>query len=1102
MKNPILSSQSKKHKTNPIPQEESLLKLGQELFGSLKQTGRRPTGRRPTGRRPKASSTVSVGQTLKEHQTNLFSKKEWYGKLMRWTLSSPSFKTPLFRFVDVFPVLKNQQDIFFFLNEYLGSQAGGSAPWALKHTISFLYMLNQKMPAIPLLKKSQPFITNLVCKQMKAMSSLFIVGEDFDSAWPILKQMQKNGFGWTLDLLGEAVLSSEEAQFYQNRYWQIIDQLSPEVKQKEPNEHKASPAMRAGLSNGAGLAITAEMDKDETGDLIPQANISVKVSSLDSQIQNVSWDFSKERLKKKLRVLFQKAVDKGVFINIDMEQYVYKDMTLSVWTELIMEKEFKNYPHFGIVIQAYLKDSLRDLQKLLTLVKVRGVAITVRLVKGAYWDYELIHSRQNMWPCPVYENKWESDMNFEICTNFILKAYPFLRLALGTHNLRSLTYALQRSQELKIPKKALEIQTLYGMAMAINSCLIQKGWRVRQYCPLGVAIPGMAYLVRRLLENTANESFIQNHQTTKQSIAYQLKALTPVGVSQPSLSSGDQTKGVSQNSKNKNQIASSFTLGNSKEYVFQNTPLLDFSISVHRQKFQKALEKWKSRLPLRVPVVIDNQEQYTAHTFKRENPSYPSEKVVVVSQADKSLCTKAIQSAKKSFISYSQTSAKKRCQMLMSLADKIEANRYSLAALQVLEVGKSWAGADGDVCEAIDFCRYYSKEMGRLSKSHSTAKVLGEESFYSYHPRGVALVIAPWNFPLAILTGMTVASLVTGNTVLIKPAEQSSATAYELMKLLIECGYPLGTVQFLPGIGEETGAFLVEQTETELIAFTGSKETGTAILEKANQVFSRKNKLKRCVVEMGGKNAIIVDESADLDIAVAGVVESAFGFQGQKCSACSRVIVAKSIEKLFAERLLQAIQSWTIGPAEKPESRLGPVVDFLAFQKVQSYIEQGKKIACLISKEGRVPAEGYFISPAVFNKVPNNSPLLKEEIFGPVLVLIPFEDLDQAIQVANKTEFALTAGFYSRSPSRIKKAKQSLLAGNIYINRACTGALVERHPFGGFKMSGLGPKAGGPDYLIQFMNSKVVTENTVRRGFSPHLLNNSSANKEQTKSKQ
>ena len=1016
--------------------DDSILQLGMELFGSIK-----------------------------EPQKNLFSKKWWYGNLMQWTLANPTFKTPLFRFVDVFPSLNKKEDIPFFLNEYFKRNKKDK-----DHLIP--PVLNKGIAFLP-----PSLLSSFISKQMTEMARLFIIGEDLPSILPTLERMRKNNSAFTLDLLGEATLSEKEAMIYQNCYLKIINQLHDQVKNWNHNPL---------------------IDEDENGESIPKANISVKISSLDSQIFTVAWEESKKRIKNKLRILFQKAIDTNTFINIDMEQYEHKNLTLEIFKELISESEFKDYPHFGIVIQTYLKDSLNDLQDFCRFIKQHSSPIHIRLVKGAYWDYELIHAKQHNWPCPIFLNKWESDLQFETCAELILKSYPHLRLSLGSHNIRSLAYVLSLAQDLPIPKKAIEIQTLYGMAPAINTQLIKNGWRVRQYCPIGTPIPGMAYLVRRLLENTANESFIRSWRNNN--IVDLLKP--PKEKNQKKFPSSASIAKYKNNTKTliptlfekRDPISPSSeenTSSKSKKIKsggFMNTAPLDFSIASHRQKFQVAIEEWQKKLPLHIPILINNKTKTSTEKIKRENPSYPSQTIAFVSQANKENCDQAVQQALQQFSYWSQTPVSQRCKLLISLANKLEARRYNLAALQVLEVGKSWKAADADVCEAIDFCRYYAQEMSTLEKPRLTDPVLGEENFYSWRARGLALVIAPWNFPLAILTGMTTACLVTGNTVLIKPAEQSSATAYELIKLLVECGLPEGVAQFLPGKGEETGAYLVEQKETELIVFTGSREVGCAILEKANQVSRHQNKLKKCIIEMGGKNAIIVDDSADLDIAVAGVLESAFEFQGQKCSACSRVLVAETIETLFTERLVSAIESLTIGPAEKPEAWIGPVIDSLAVKKINSYIAEGEKSAQLISKKLSCPKEGYFINPVLFNQVPPDSPLLTEEIFGPVLVLISFKSLEEAIGIANNTEFALTGGFYSRSPSRIETVKQKLQVGNLYINRNCTGALVKRHPFGGFKMSGLGHKAGGPDYLTQFMNPIVITENTVRRGFSPHLF--------------
>lgn len=439
-------------------EQDTLLKMGTELFG-----------------------------TLKELQKNPLNKKWWYENIMQWTLANPNFKTALFRFVDVFPSLSKKKDIPLFFKEYL--KANNLIPPFLRAGINLL---------------PSSLLSLLISKHTKEIAHLFIAGETPSDILPVLKKIRKNNNAFTIDLLGEATLSEEEARLYQNRYITIMEQMYKQKWNHNP--------------------LT---DKAENGEYLPVANLSLKITSLESQILTVAWEESKKRLKNKLRILFQKAVDTNTFINIDMEQYKYKTLTLELFKELVSEPAFKYYPHFGLVIQAYLKDALEDLRTFSKFLRNHSSPIHIRLVKGAYWDYELIHSRQNNWPCPVYLNKWESDINFEKCATFILQNYPRLRLAVGSHNIRSITHALHLSQQLNIPKKALEIQTLYGMADAINACLSQNGWRVRQYCPIGAPIPGMAYLVRRLLENTANESFIQSWQNTKNNIADMLKPPAP-----------------------------------------------------------------------------------------------------------------------------------------------------------------------------------------------------------------------------------------------------------------------------------------------------------------------------------------------------------------------------------------------------------------------------------------------------------------------------------------------------------------------------------------------------------------------------------------------
>jgi RHH-type proline utilization regulon transcriptional repressor/proline dehydrogenase/delta 1-pyrroline-5-carboxylate dehydrogenase len=381
---------------------------------------------------------------------------------------------------------------------------------------------------------------------------------------------------------------------------------------------------------------------------------------------------------------------------------------------------------------------------------------------------------------------------------------------------------------------------------------------------------------------------------------------------------------------------------------------------------------------------------------------------------------------------------------------------------------------------------YYAHQIRRLS-TPLQCDVPGEENSYFYRPRGVAVVIAPWNFPLAILTGMSVAALVAGNTVVMKPAEQSPVIAAKLMEITREAGVPDGVVNYLPGVGEEIGPVLVKSPDVDVIAFTGSRQVGLAINKQAADHDPRQHCVKRVIAEMGGKNAIIIDEDADLDEAVQGVVYSAFGYAGQKCSACSRVVVLAPCYDAFLARLTGATESLTIGPAEDPGTYVPPVIDKEAQQRIEDYIAIGRT-ECSVAvahNVGDLAKEGFYVGPHVFTDVDPQSRLAQHEIFGPVLAVMKVKDLDQAFAIANNTEYALTGGIYSRSPKNLERARQELQVGNLYLNRGITGALVERHPFGGYKLSGIGSKAGGRDYLLQFLIPINVTENTLRRGFAP-----------------
>jgi RHH-type proline utilization regulon transcriptional repressor/proline dehydrogenase/delta 1-pyrroline-5-carboxylate dehydrogenase len=967
-----------------------------------------------------------IFNSMESEGGSIFNKDWWYGKIMDWSMKNDQFKTQMFRFVDVLPSLQSSAEVSRHMKEYF-SEGGEDIPSIFNMGLG----LGSLAPGL---------MAGAVKKNVTEMARMFITGESGQDALSVLKKSRKNKIAFTADLLGEACLSESEADDYQKTYLDLISHLAADSLKWE-----ASP----------------QIDEDIFGP-IPRVNVSVKLSSLYSQIDVKAWDNSKEKLKERLRPIFNLAIEKNCFVNLDMEQNELKDLTIAVFKDLIMEPAYKSYSHWGVVIQAYLRDSLNDVQMLSEFGKARGVPFTVRLVKGAYWDFETVHAAQQHWPVPVYTIKAESDVNYEDCAEHLLKNAKFIKLAIGSHNVRSVAACMIMAEKYGVDPKAYEIQMLYGMADPIKKALVKMGARVREYAPIGDLLPGMAYLVRRLLENTSNESFLRSK-----------------------FADGVSTETLLRDPREIVQLAKVKTQTKAVSTKFQNEALLDFGIKSHQENLLKALKDLKSNLGKDYPIHINGKDLTTNRWIESKNPSDPAQIIGRVSVASVTEAELAMQAAVQSTTTLKSLPVKTRSEILSKVADIFHRDRMKLIALEVLEAGKTWEEADGDIAEAIDFCRYYAKDMLRINKALSLGNIPGETSFYSYQAKGVSVVIAPWNFPLAILTGMVAGSFVTGNPVIMKPAEQTPIIAYYLMKAFIEAGAPNGSVNLIQGYGEEVGEFLTSHKSTALICFTGSKAVGLHIMNKVGQILPGQKAVKKVICEMGGKNAIIIDNDADLDEAVGGVLYSAFGYQGQKCSAASRVIVLAEAYSRFVERLIEAAKSFKVGASEEPSSYMGPVIDDEAQARILKMIEQAKT-ECKMAFQGQVPSYGYFVPPTIFVDCAPNSRIAQDEIFGPVLAVIKAKNIDDALNIANGTEYALTGGLFSRSPANIEKIKLGFEVGNLYINRGITGAMVERHPFGGFKMSGLGSKTGGPDYLIQFMDPKVVTENTLRRGFAPN----------------
>src|SRR5579864_1356200 len=510
---------------------------------------------------------------------------------------------------------------------------------------------------------------------------------------------------------------------------------------------------------------------------------------------------------------------------------------------------------------------------------------------------------------------------------------------------------------------------------------------------------------------------------------------------------------------------------------FKNEPLTDFSTAENARNMKAALTKVRAELGREYDMVIGNRLIKTTEKIKSVNPAKPSEVVGVFQSAGREHVEPAIQAAAAAFETWKRTSVEQRASLLHTVAGILRERKFEFAAWMVFEVGKNWAEADADIAETIDFAEFYAREALRLAQAKTPTQLPGEADRLIYISLGVAAVIPPWNFPCAIMAGMTMAAIVCGNTVVLKPSHDSPAIAFKFFEALEEAGMPVGVVNFCPGSGSSFGAGLVEHPQTRLVAFTGSKEVGLDINQRAAVPRAGQKWIKRTILEMGGKDSIIVADDANVDSAVEGVVQSAYGFSGQKCSACSRAIVDERIYDVFLARLKDRIQRIVVGDPTENKA-MGPVVSEKQMKKVLSYIEIGKKEGRLITGGGPATdaGEGYYIQPTAFADVSPTARIAQEEIFGPVLAVIQARNFDDALEIANNTEFGLTGSVYSTSREKLERARRDFHVGNLYFNRKSTGAVVGAHPFGGFNMSGTDSKAGGPDYLLLFSQAKSVGE--------------------------
>jgi len=970
-------------------------------------------------------------------QPSLFKKDYWTGKIMDWSMKNEAFKKEMFRFVDVFPCLKHPESIARHIQEYFcrpDQDFPKSMQWGLK-------MVKPDSMAAKMAAKS-------IQKNIQSMGRQFITGADLDEAAPVLKKIRNTGVAWTVKILKEAVKSRRDEEDFMEKQLALME------------DYQSLQANWPALGDAGG-----DLDWGFT----PKTNISLMASCLYSQYleKAPAFEYMVDMAAEKLRAVYRKAIALNAYVMLDMEHLPARAFTLELFKRVNAEPEFRDYPHKGIAYQSYLRDSEPLLKELLAWAKKKKQNFGIRLIKGAFWDEEVVLANQFNYPVPVYTVKAHTDANFERCARHILNHHKQIMLKCGSHNIRSVAFSLETARDLKVPPERLEFQMLHGMAENLRTAFVRQGLRLRLYAPVGEIIPGMAYLVRRLLENTSNESFLRLSFADGESREALLR--NPAQQAPPAADAALKP-------------AAAETAG--AVSPFTNEPPMEWTAE-HRVGFAAALKKARGRFPRHIPIIIDGREIETQNKITSCNPNQPDEVVARAACADRQTVDQAVAAAEAAFSAWRQTPPAARSACLFKSAAHMRKQRNDLAALLVFEAGKNWNEAHADINEAIDFLEYYGREMIRLASSRPMARFPGETSNLVSMPRGVGAVIAPWNFALPISVGMCAAAVVSGNTVVYKPASQTTAVGEAVYRLFAAGGLPRGVLNFLPGAGAEVGAPLVSHPMVSFTVFTGSRTVGLDIIERCAKADGHGRHVKKVVAEMGGKNAVIVDADADLDEAVGHIMRSAFSYMGQKCSACSRLIVLSDIYDKFVGQLKRAVQTLFVGPAEDPRSDVGAVIDAAAQAKINAYIDQGKKDGTLLVEQTLENAPGFFVPPTVFENLPPGHVLGQEEIFGPVVCVFRATDFEKALSIANDTPYALTGGVFSRSPANIEAACNRFEVGNLYINRGITGALVQRHPFGGFKMSGVGSKAMGPDYLPQFMFSRTIVENTFRSGFAP-----------------
>lgn len=866
------------------------------------------------------------------------------------------------------------------------------------------------------------FLAAIIRSSVKALARRFIVAESIDLAAKGLRDLGHSLRDATLDQLGELVVSENEADHYKEKVLEIIRGLKSHY--------------RKGEKNAAG---------------INRAHVSIKVSALASDFKPQAFEYTYSLVAPRLREILLAAQSEEVFIHIDAEHFHHRDVVFSLYQRVLRETpELRQFDQTGIVVQAYLKDAHQHLQEVIALARERKLLMPIRLVKGAYWDAETIEARASEHRSYQFVNKVETDLHFRQLVVLCLENGDAVQLCLASHNFtdHAFSEALRASEYPQAPM--IEHQCLHMTYEALSVAMAKRKWAVRNYIPIGSLLVGMAYLVRRIMENSSQAgvlSMMRSHRSNLQ-------------LESPGLLFG-QLKGSGKWQRE--------AVDSEVSADFANVAPLRLHLKAESDSFSSALKRKKSELGefFANPWAPEGEEE---SVFSSSDQSLKVGSIFFLSSFQ---TREVVEKIYQNYLRHDWSSRhwSQRAARLLAASFLLTARRNSLAALIVFEAGKSWHEALADVDEAIDFLNFYARDEG-----------LWVDRLQESYERGVVAVIAPWNFPLAILCGMSAAALVSGNSVVVKSAEQTPLIAQVLIDIFYEAGVPPEVLAHVPGRGEEVGQCLVDSEQISTYVFTGSRAIGEMIYKTAGQRFFYNEKRMsrypvKVVAEMGGKNAIIVTANAELDETVAAILYSAFSHAGQKCSACSRLIVDQRVSQKLAARLTEAMIDLNVGSAEDPSVSMNPVITLEDQKRLRALARQavdeasgGQGEVYLDRSKEEFPGLG--VGPVFiglnWSKAQQRESFFQREIFGPVIHLVTFNGLEQAIEIFNATDYALTGGIFSQSQDDVDFLSARMKCGNLYINRSITGARVLIEPFGGFKKSGTGPKAGGQDYLGAF----------------------------------